>query len=170
MIAIWSPVFYSETMRRVFPMLLSVGLCEGVGTLGSIISFPSLTTWYVGLRKPAFSPPNAIFGPVWTILFALMGVSAYLLWQSGFKKRKVKNALAIFATQLVLNFLWSYLFFGLRSPVLAFIEIIFLWTAIFATIVSSWHISKTASILLIPYLFWVTFALILTYAFARLNY
>ncbi len=143
-------------------LILSVGVCLGAGILGSIFTISSIPTWYATLNKPFFSPPNWIFGPVWTILYILMGVSLYLVW--------IKNKVpAVFWIQLILNALWSILFFGLKNPSLALVDIAALWVAIFLTIKSFYKINKPAGNLLIPYLLWVTFASILNLAIVVLN-
>ena len=138
-------------------------LCQTAGAIGSIFSFSAIENWYAYLNKPFFNPPNWIFGPVWTTLYILMGISAYLVW----KKRK--GIPFWFWIQLVLNALWSILFFGLQSPILAFVGVIFLWLSIFLTITSFYRIHKTAAYLLVPYLLWVTFASLLNASIALLN-
>jgi tryptophan-rich sensory protein len=142
---------------------------ELIGNIGSFATFNQITTWYAALNKPSFNPPNFLFGPVWTILFALMGIALYLVWSHSGDKKEVKSALALFAIQLMLNVLWSFVFFGWHQPGWAFVEIILMWLAIFATIVSFSKISKTAAWLMVPYLAWVSFATCLTYAVWRLN-
>lgn len=148
-------------------LALSIGLCLGAGVLGSIFTISSIPTWYATLNKPPFSPPNWVFGPVWTTLYILMGISLYLVWVS---KSKVKSsALNIFWIQLALNTLWSIIFFGLKNPSLAFVDIIALWIVIFLTIKSFYKINKLAGNLLVPYLLWVTFATILNLSVVILN-
>ena len=132
--------------------------------VGSVFTSPSIPTWYAGLVKPAFSPPNWLFGPVWTILYLLMGISLYMIWSRGLKKKGVKVAMYLFLAQLALNSLWSILFFGLQSPMLAFGEIVVLWIFILATILKFYPISRNAGLLLVPYILWVSFA-----AFLNLN-
>jgi tryptophan-rich sensory protein len=150
-------------MNKYIKLLLAIIICEGAGLIGTIFTFNSVTTWYVTLNKPFFNPPSWIFGPVWTILYFLMGISLYLAW--GTKKISLKW----FWIQLVLNSLWSILFFGLKNPPLAFLGIILLWVAIFMTIKSFRKKNKTASKLLIPYLGWVSFASILNLFIILLN-
>lgn len=142
---------------------------EAIGNIGSLATFSQITTWYAALAKPAFNPPSWVFGPVWTILFAMMGVALYLVWRSGTKKAGVKTALSVFGLQLALNVLWSFVFFGSHQPYWAFIEIILLWLAILATIKLFYPISRLAAWLLVPYLVWVTFASFLNYAIWQLN-
>lgn len=156
-------------MKNIFKMIFAVVACELAGVVGSVFTVPSITAWYANLAKPDFAPPNWIFAPVWTMLFALMGVSAFLIWKRGLKGKDVKIALGIFVGQLVLNVLWSIIFFGLRNPLGAFVEIIFLWLAILATISAFSKISKLAAWLLVPYILWVSFAAYLNFAVWNLN-
>lgn len=150
-------------MKKVLQLVLAIGICEGAGIVGSLFTFTAVTTWYLTLNKPFFNPPSWIFGPVWTLLYFLMGISLYLAW--GTKKISLKW----FWIQLGLNTLWSILFFGLKNPSIAFIEIVFLWTAIILTIKSFWKYKRSASWLLVPYLMWVTFASILNLSIVFLN-
>jgi tryptophan-rich sensory protein len=144
-------------------------ICESVGFLGSIFTTPSIPGWYQQLVKPDIAPPNWVFGPIWTALFALMGIALFLVWRQGFKRPKVKAAVQVFVVQLGLNLIWSILFFGLHSPGAAFAEIICLWLAILATILVFKQRSSWAALLLIPYLAWVTFAAYLNYLIWQLN-
>lgn len=124
--------------------------------------------WYAQIAKPSWNPPNYIFAPVWTTLYILMGISAWLVWKSkGFANAKF--ALTIFIFQLIFNALWSYAFFGLHNPFLAFIDIIILWCLIALTLISFWKHSTVAGALFIPYLLWVTFASVLNYTIYRIN-
>lgn len=159
----------SKKVKRVLAPIIFIVLAESAGIIGSIFTAPAITGWYAGIVKPAFNPPSWVFGPVWTMLFALMGISAYLVWQRGIARRDVKVALGIFGFQLVLNTLWSIVFFGLQSVGGALIEIVFLWTAILATIVTFSRISKWAGWLLVPYILWVSFAAYLNYIIYTLN-
>ena len=115
-------------------LILSIGICLGAGILGSFFTVSSIPNWYVTLNKPFFSPPNWVFGPVWTILYILMGYSLYLVW----KKKKVPS---VFWLQLILNASWSIIFFGMKNPGLALIDIALLWVAIVLTIKSFYKIS-----------------------------
>ncbi len=129
---------------------------------------PSIPTWYAGLAKPGWNPPNWVFGPVWSALYLSMAVAAWLVWrQAGWAG--AARPLGLFGAQLVLNVLWSILFFGLHRPDLAFGEILILWAFILATLVLFWRWSKAAGLLLVPYLAWVTFASVLNFAVWRLN-
>lgn len=150
-------------------MLIAVGVCELVGIISTPFTFSAIPTWYTFLNKPSFSPPNWVFGPVWTLLYLLMGISAFLIWKHGFKKKRIKEALYYFVVQLFFNFIWSLLFFGLRSPILGLIDIIILWIFIVITIIKFSKTSKTAAYLLVPYLLWVSFATLLNYFIMILN-
>jgi len=155
-------------MKNTFKLIVSFLVCGGVGFLGSLFTTPAISDWYDFLMQPDITPPNWVFGVVWTILFFLMGVSLYLVWKETGKDKR--RAIIIFFIQLVLNLLWSILFFGLQNPLLALIEIVVLFIAILATIVSFLKINKTAAFLLLPYLAWVGFATVLNYFFYVLNF
>ncbi|MBM3844901.1 MAG: tryptophan-rich sensory protein [Verrucomicrobia bacterium] len=155
-------------VSRVNSVLVLIGwllLCFGAAWFGA--SFPP-GAWYASLNKPSWNPPNWVFGPVWTALYTMMAVSAWLVWRNrGF----VKNALPLgsFLVQLILNALWSWLFFGLQNPALAFAEIVLLWLAIGATLLLFGRRSPLAAWLLAPYLVWVSFAAALNFTLWRLN-
>ena len=155
-------------LRKInYPKLIgSIVICQLAGILGSVFTVSSVSTWYVTLEKPFFNPPSWVFGPVWTALYLLMGISLYLVWTNRHRTRK---ALSIFAVQLALNTLWSILFFGLRSPLTAFIEIVLLWVAIILSIIYFYRISRPAAYLLIPYLLWVSFAAVLNLSIVFIN-
>jgi len=155
--------------RVIFKLIVSLISCQLAGFVGSLFTTPSIPTWYASLAKPSFTPPNWVFSPVWISLFVLMGISLFLLWEKTLHFPGVKTAIFWFAVQLGLNMLWSILFFGLKSPFLALIEIIVLWIAIFLTILKSLRVSKLAGVLLIPYLIWVSFAAGLNYSIWTLN-
>jgi len=153
---------------KIFKFAASIGVCQFAGTIGSIFTASTVSSWYPTLIKPNFSPPSWLFAPVWVLLYFLMGISLYLIWQN--RARDNKKSLIIFGIQLILNVFWSFLFFGLRSPLYGLIDILFLLAAIILTIVLSFKISSYAAILLIPYLAWVCFATILNYSIITLNY
>lgn len=134
---------------------------QAAGIIGALFTTPSIDAWYVYLMKPELAPPNWIFAPVWTALYLLMAIAAFLVWRYGWSRKDVRYALAFYGLQLVLNTFWSIIFFGWRSPGLALIEIAFLWTAIMGTIIAFARVSKSAAWLLIPYIIWVSFALYL---------
>lgn len=159
-------------MRNAKDWLVLVGfiLCsQAAGIVGSLFTTPVIGGWYATLVRPVLAPPNWIFGPVWTTLFFLMGVAAFLVWQKGVARHEVKVALGIFLFQLMLNTLWSIIFFGFRNPGGAFLEIVFLWLAIVTMMVAFWRISKWAALLLLPYILWVSFAAYLNFSFWQLN-
>jgi benzodiazapine receptor len=129
----------------------------------------AIPTWYATLKKPAFAPPNWLFGPAWTLLYVLMALAAWFVWKRGFDAEGVKVALALYLIQLVLNATWSALFFGLRSPLAGFLGIAALWLAIVATIVLFFRVSTPAGVLMLPYVAWVSFASLLNAAILKLN-
>jgi tryptophan-rich sensory protein len=148
----------------IVKLIISIILCQFSGLIGSIFTGPSIQTWYVTLKKPVFAPPNWLFAPVWTILYLLMGIAAFLIWRKGFDQPQVKTALSLFAVQLILNALWSPVFFGLRSLLAGFVVILILWVAILLTIIRFFKLSMIAGALLIPYLLWVSFATLINFS------
>lgn len=156
-------------MRDVRKLLIAIVGCELVGIVAAPFTIAAIPTWYAHLHKPFFSPPNWVFGPVWTLLYFLMGVSAFLVWQKGLQKKKVKRALGYFLFQLTFNFLWSALFFGLHSPLLGLFDIAALLIFLILTIVSFYKLSRVAEYLLVPYLLWVSFATVLNLSIVLLN-
>jgi tryptophan-rich sensory protein len=156
-------------MQKILKIVLMVVLCVTVGYLSGLVTRESILTWYVTLNKPSFNPPNWVFAPVWTLLYIMMGVAAGMVWTSNSDEQTTKKALGFFAIQLGLNALWSCLFFGLHNPLLALIEIILLWLMIFETYNMFKKINKTAGLLLLPYLAWVSFAAILNASIWWLN-
>lgn len=157
-------------MNKISRIAIVVIICLAVGYLSGMVTRASITTWYPTLVKPSFNPPNWIFAPVWTSLYVMMGVAAGLIWnQITTQKATVTKALQFFIIQLVLNALWSYLFFGLHNLMLATIEVVLLWLMIFETYSQFAKINKTASYLMLPYLAWVSFASVLTASIWWLN-
>ncbi len=165
------PPVYLMIKRKTNTVFLvaCVLLCELAGGIGSIFTMPMITTWYVTLNKPFFSPPNWVFAPVWTTLFLPMGIAVYLVLEKGLQKKEVKKAVSFFGIQFGLNIVWSAFFFGLMNPFLAFIEIIFLWVSIALTIKSFYPVSKKAAWLLVPYICWVSIATVLNFSILMLN-
>lgn len=157
------------TVNNIAKLIFALVVCQLAGVVGSIFTTPSIPTWYASLQKPFFTPPSWLFAPVWITLFILMGVSVYLIWVKGVKNKQVKIALLIFGIQLVLNVLWSFLFFGLHSPFYGFIDIVVLWVAIALTILKFFNISRKAGALLLPYIVWVTIAMALNFYIWMLN-
>ena len=178
--------------KKIIRFVVSVLLCEAAGGIGALFTTSQIPTWYAGLIKPSFNPPSAVFGPVWTGLFALMGIALFLVWQKDWqvvnpmlaKGRKAWNSwserfwtgdlqkaniLAVFGVQLGLNVLWSVIFFGLHQPGWAFFELVALWCSIVYVMVNFYRVSKPAMWLLLPYLIWVSFAGVLNYFIWVLN-
>jgi benzodiazapine receptor len=152
-------------MNKYSKIAILVATCLAVGYLSGMVTQSSIKTWYPTIIKPSFNPPNWLFAPVWTTLFIFMGIAGGLVWDKiSSKKDDVKRALIFFTIQLVLNVLWSILFFGLQDPMLALIEIVLLWLMIYETFIKFNKINKFAGYLFIPYLIWVGFA-----AFLNLN-
>jgi tryptophan-rich sensory protein len=143
-------------------------VCFAAAGIGGAVTTPKIAGWYATLAKPSWNPPNWIFGPVWSALYLSMAVAAWLVWRQG-GLAGVTMPLALFVVQLVLNVLWSCLFFGLQNPGLAFVEVLLLWVAIAATMVVFWFRSSVAGLLFLPYLAWVSFASVLNFAVWRLN-
>ena len=158
-----------EGVNKAIRFFFAIIVCQLTGLIGSFFTGPAITTWYAGLAKPSFTPPNWLFAPVWISLYFLMGIALYIIIREDCKEKKIKNALYIFAIQLVLNASWSIIFFGLNTIFIALIEITILWIAILLTIIFFYKISKTASILLLPYLAWVSFAVALNFSIWQLN-
>jgi len=159
----------NQRIRTGVKLVLFVAFCEMVGVVGAFFTTSSIPTWYAGLRKPELAPANWVFGPVWTTLYGLMGVSLFLVWSKTLGKGFGRLAIAVFIMQLVLNVLWSYLFFGLQSPFLGVVEITILWLTIAATVAFFSRISRIAGLMLLPYLGWVSLAAYLNYMIFILN-
>lgn len=154
--------------KQIIGLVILVALCLGAAAAGSAATVPQIGSWYTALAKPSWTPPNWIFGPVWTVLYVDMAVAAWLVWrQKGWPGAQVP--LLLFLVQLAFNVAWSWLFFGLRNPGLGFANIILLWVAIVVTLVAFWRQSVLAGLLLVPYLAWVTFAGALNYSIWQLN-
>ena len=154
--------------RPYLGLVVILVVCFAAAGIGGAVTTPKIATWYATLAKPSWNPPNWIFGPVWSALYFCMAVAAWLVWrQNGFDGAKLP--LTLFGVQLALNVLWSCIFFGLEMPGLAFVEVLLLWTAIAATMVTFWQRSMIAGILFVPYLAWVSFADVLNFTIWRLN-
>ncbi|MBL7778850.1 MAG: tryptophan-rich sensory protein [Chitinophagales bacterium] len=139
-----------------------------IGGVSGIFTIEGVNGWYTTLQKPSFNPPNWLFGPVWTLLYAMMGLALFLIIYATTTQSKT-TAVALFAFQIVLNFFWSIIFFKWQSPGYALAEIAVLWICILLTIISFWSIHKTAALLLVPYLIWVSFAAVLNVSIWWLN-
>ncbi len=155
--------------RTFLKLVIAVVVTQLAGIIGSLFTFSAIPTWYATLTKPELNPPSWIFGPVWTTLYLLMGVSVFLVWQKGWARKDVKIALSVYGVQLLLNALWSIVFFGMQNPGLALVNIALLFVSIVATMVLFYKISRPAMYLLIPYILWVSFASYLNYAIYALN-
>jgi translocator protein len=140
-----------------------------LGSTSGLITAGAVEGWYMEIEKPSFNPPNTIFGPVWTVLYIMMGFAAGLVWSNGTEDPKVRQGLALFGIQLLLNVLWSLLFFGLKSPGLALVDITLLLLTIILCIRAFHPIDRWAAYLLVPYLLWVSFASILNASIWVLN-
>lgn len=158
-----------EKIKRIGFLAFALVLCLGAGFIGSLFNMGSVDTWYREINRPSFTPPDWIFGPVWTLLFIMMAVSLYLVYVNVTDRKQAMKAYTVFGIQLFLNIVWSLLFFGLRSPTAAFVEIVILWAAIALNIYLFNKISKAAAALLVPYILWVTFAAVLNISFVMLN-
>ena len=153
----------------VIKFVVCLALTFSAALIGSIFTREAVIDWYATLNKPFFTPPDWLFGPVRTILYLLMAISAFIVWQKGIANPAVRIALILYLLQLILNALWSVIFFGLKLPMLAFIEILLLWGAIGFTILAFAKVSIFASILLVPYILWTSFAAILNFSIWLLN-
>ncbi len=156
-------------INNFFKLVIAIVVSELAGVIGSFFTISAIPNWYAGLVKPVLNPPAWVFGPAWTTLYALMGIAAFLIWKNGWDRKDVKAALGIFGLQLVLNAIWSIIFFGLHSPGWALVDIVLLWLAIVWTMVVFYKISRPAVYLLVPYLLWVSFASYLNYSIWMLN-
>ena len=149
-------------------LVIFIAICMGAAALGAMATTPEIESWYKTIEKPSWNPPNWIFGPVWTTLYVMMAIAAWVVWKpAGFKAAAAP--LTLFAIQLALNIAWSWIFFGMHQPGWAFAEIVILWLAIVATTVAFFRCSKVAGWLMVPYLAWVSFASVLNFTLWRLN-
>lgn len=155
-------------MKVYLKFLVSLAIPFIVMIIGSIFTSRGLIDWYVALNKPSFTPPSWVFPLTWTIIYTLMGIAFFLVWQNK-TELLFRPALLAYGIQLILNLLWSFFFFTLKSPTLAFIDIVLLWIAIIATIIIFYKISTIATYLLVPYLLWISFASVLNFSIIILN-
>ena len=153
---------------QTFGLVIAVVVCFGAAGLGAAATTPRIPNWYAELAKPDWTPPAWVFGPVWTTLYLAMAVAVWLVWRAR-PTATIRLPLALFGVQLVLNSLWSVLFFGMQRPDLALVDIGALWAAIGATLLSFWPYSNAASLLLAPYLAWVSYAAVLNFSIWQLN-
>jgi len=155
--------------RNIVKLVVSIVACQCAGVIGSVFTTPAIPNWYAALEKPFFTPPSWLFAPAWITLYLLMAIAAFLIWRKGLGEEGVKTALVIFLVQLVLNALWSVVFFGLQSPLYGMVVILVLWIAILLTIIKFFKLSTAAGALLLPYILWVSFASILNISIWVLN-
>uniref|UniRef100_B0T379 TspO and MBR like protein n=1 Tax=Caulobacter sp. (strain K31) TaxID=366602 RepID=B0T379_CAUSK len=148
---------------------VSIAIALAVGAIGGLVTASSVDTWYAGLNKPAFNPPNAVFAPVWTTLYVVMALAAWRVWRAEPAGARRRSAMILYAVQLTLNLAWSLIFFGLRQPAVALAEVVVLLIAILATTAAFWRIDRTASLMMLPYAAWTVFASALTLEIWRLN-
>jgi tryptophan-rich sensory protein len=158
----------SERLKSWGVLAGLVILCAAVGAIGGAITVPQVPTWYAGLNQPSFRPPDWLFGPVWTTLYAMMAIAAWLAWRAAGPARRA-GVMGLFLLQLAVNALWPPIFFGAHLLLVGLIDIVLLWLALAATIVKFWRIRPVAGMLLLPYLAWVSFASVLNAAIWRLN-
>jgi len=156
-------------INKIWLFIISVAIPLFIGFIGSFLTTPNIDPWYTSLNKPWFTPPNWLFSPTWTVLFILMGLALFLILKDGRQNRYFKAACLSFGFQLFLNLYWSFLFFYIKQPPLAFYAIVSLWSMIFVNIYYFYQIKKSAAYLLIPYIVWVTFAAVLNYSIWLLN-
>ena len=155
------------SMKNFVSLIVFLGVCLGIAAVAGFVTVANIPTWYADLAKPSFTPPNAIFGPVWTLLYVLIAVSGWLVWRKiGFSPDR---PLVIYGLQLALNFAWSFIFFGSHLIGLAVFDILLLWLAILWNIVMFWRVDRVAAALLVPYFAWVSFASALNIAVWQLN-
>lgn len=155
--------------RAIIGLIAFLVICYGVAAIGAATTLPAVMPggWYSFLTKPAWTPPNWLFGPVWTLLYTAMAIAAWLIWRQAGSVAAARVPLALFTIQLLFNLSWTLIFFGQHLPEVAFLDIIFLWLAILATLLTFWRIRPLAGWLLLPYLIWVTFAAALNYSIWR---
>jgi benzodiazapine receptor len=155
-------------MKNIWKLIISLVIVFAISAIGSLFTANSVNTWFLTLAKPSFNPPSWVFGPVWTILYIMIGISLFLIWKAKTKSPK-KTAYWVFGVQIILNALWSIAFFGMQNPGLAFLVIALLWISIIINAILFYKISKPAGYLLIPYWLWVSFASALNFAIWMLN-
>lgn len=156
-------------MRNGWKLVLSLLIPQVVGGTAGFFTVTGVGTWYQGIQRPEWNPPNWVFGPVWTALYVLMGIGLYLVWKGPERSPQKTRAITLWSVQLLFNFLWSFLFFNRHQIGLALADLVLLWFLILLTIFAFARINKTAAWLLVPYISWVTFAGILNYSIWVLN-
>ncbi|HSY60529.1 MAG TPA: TspO/MBR family protein [Cytophaga sp.] len=154
---------------NIWKLIISIAICELTGIVSSILSNAIMNPWFNNLVKPSWNPPSSVFGPVWTVLYVLMGISLWLVWKSNKPTNEKEIAVTFFILQLFLNFWWSLLFFKFHLPALALVDILLLLVLIVITMLHFFRVSKIATYVLIPYVLWVAFATVLNYSIWTLN-
>ena len=156
-------------MSSFVKLLIAIAIPVLVGGISGFFTVTGVETWYQTIQKPSWNPPNWVFGPVWTTLYVMMGIALWLVWKEDTSRELKMIAGILFAAQLILNFFWSFIFFKLEQPGFAFLEILFMWVAILATIFAFAQVNKTAAWLMVPYISWVSFAAMLNFTIWRMN-
>jgi benzodiazapine receptor len=156
-------------MSSFVKLVIAIAIPVLIGGISGFFTVSGVESWYQTIQKPSWNPPNWIFGPVWTTLYVMMGIALWLVWKEDTSRELKMIAFILFGVQLILNFLWSFIFFKLEQPGFAFLEILFMWVAILATIFAFAQVNKAAAWLLVPYISWVSFAAILNFTIWRLN-
>lgn len=156
-------------MSSYVKLLIAIAIPVLVGGISGFFTVSGVESWYQTIQKPSWNPPNWVFGPVWTTLYVMMGIALWRVWKEDTSRELKMIAFILFGVQLILNFLWSFVFFKLEQPGFAFLEILFMWVAILATIFAFAQVNKTAAWLLVPYISWVSFAAILNFTIWRMN-
>jgi translocator protein len=156
-------------MNNTAKLILAIAIPLAVGFISGFFTITGVGSWYQTIQRPSWNPPGWIFGPVWTTLYVMMGIALYLIWKADTSRNLKNYAILLFALQLTLNFLWSFIFFNQHQPGWAFAEIVALWVLILFTIFAFAKINSLAAWLLVPYISWVSFAAILNYSIWKLN-
>ncbi len=159
----------SFSIREIPKLIVSIVVVFLAGAVGTVYTLKQITTWYVALTKPGWTPPNWAFGPIWSTLYVLMGISLFLIWRQGLYRKDVQIAILVFAVQLAINVIWSIVFFGTHNIFGGLVLVLILWISIFINIIVFYRISKPAGLILIPYLLWVSIASYLNYSVFLLN-
>lgn len=156
-------------MSSFVKLVIAITIPVLIGGASGFFTVSGVESWYQTIQKPSWNPPNWVFGPVWTTLYVMMGIALWLVWKEDTSKELKLIAGILFAAQLTLNFFWSFIFFKLEQPGFAFLEILFMWVAILATIFAFAQVNKRAAWLLVPYISWVSFAAMLNFTIWRMN-
>ena len=160
----------SFSVKEIPRLVVSIVIVFLAGAVGTVYTLKEITGWYVFLPKPSWTPPNWAFGPIWSILYILMGISLFLVWREGLGKKNVQIGVLVFAVQLAINVIWSLVFFGTHNIFGGLVLVLILWISILINIIVFYRISKPAGLILIPYLIWVSIASYLNYSVFLLNH